>query len=61
MQGKFDMFVQLYWFLGAEAENLKHVTCIYTMRELLKNKGDDTGGKDGDAVYEANAVLMLCY
>lgn len=38
MQGKFDMFTQLYWFLGAEAENLKHVTCIHTMRELFKTK-----------------------
>lgn len=38
MQGKFDMFTQLYCFLDAKAENLKHVTSIHTMRELFRTK-----------------------
>lgn len=38
MQEKFDMFTQSHWFLGAKAENLKHVTSIHTKRELFRIK-----------------------
>ena len=38
MQGKLNMFTQSYWFPGCQAENLKHMTSVHTMRELFRTK-----------------------